>query len=192
VMAGHTNVRRHPLVDGEPLALGLLCVGDALCTTNPQYGWGASLALTYAFAAVDAVVAHHDDLRAHHDLRGMALAYDGLVAAEADDVYTESAAQDRSRLYRQRAEDVPEWDRPAMERQELLFGVLAGATKDPVLGRAALRRQGLLDRPGATLDDPDVVEHARHTLEILAAKAGRRIGPDHDELLAILDAARPA
>ena len=185
LMAGHSNVRRHPVVDGEPLALGILAVGDALCTTNPQYGWGASLALTYAFAAVDAVVAHE------HDLRAMALAYDEAVTAEADAAYEESAATDRMRLYRQRGEEVPAWDRDAMARQELQFAVMAGSTKDPVLGRAALRRIGLLDRPGATLDDPEVVAHARHTLTILAAKAGRRIGPDHEELLALLDAARP-
>jgi 2-polyprenyl-6-methoxyphenol hydroxylase-like FAD-dependent oxidoreductase len=185
LMAGHANVRRHPVVDGEPLALGVLLVGDSLCTTNPQYGWGASLALTYAFAAVDAVLAHHDDPRA------MALAYDEVVAAEADDAYHESAANDRSRLYRQRGEAVPDWDAEAMARVELLFGVMAGSLKDPVLGRAALRRGGLLDRPGATLDDPEVVEHAQRTLAILAAKAPRRIGPDHEELLAILAAARP-
>jgi 2-polyprenyl-6-methoxyphenol hydroxylase-like FAD-dependent oxidoreductase len=185
VMAGHTNVRRHPVVDGEPLALGVLAVGDALCTTNPMYGWGASLALTYAFAAVDAVVAHHDDLHA------MALVYDAAVAPEADDAFRESAAADRTRLYRQRGEEVPAWDEESVARQELLFGVMAGATKDPVLGRAALRRGGLLDRPGETLDDPEVVVHARHTLGILAAKSARRVGPDHEELLAILDAARP-
>ena len=52
-MAGHQNVRRHYVVDGAPLVRGLLPVGDSLCTTNPQYGWGASMALTYAFAAVD-------------------------------------------------------------------------------------------------------------------------------------------
>ena len=55
-MAGHQNVRRHYVVDGEPLVRGLLPVGDSLCTTNPQYGWGASMALTYAFAAVSAAV----------------------------------------------------------------------------------------------------------------------------------------
>ena len=42
-MTGHQNVRRHVVVAGEPLAHSLLPVGDSLCTTNPQYGWGASM-----------------------------------------------------------------------------------------------------------------------------------------------------
>ena len=54
-MAGHQNVLRHWVSDGEPVVLGVLAVGDSLCTTNPAYGWGASMALTYAFAAVEAI-----------------------------------------------------------------------------------------------------------------------------------------
>ena len=40
------------------------------------------------------------------------------------------------------------------------------------------------------LDDPEVVEHARNTQRILASKATRKIGPDDDELAAILAGAR--
>ncbi|HVE93354.1 MAG TPA: hypothetical protein VNB24_00435, partial [Acidimicrobiales bacterium] len=61
VMAGHENRRRQFMRDGRPLALNVLPVGDALCTTNPAYGWGASMALTFAFSAVDAIVAHAGD-----------------------------------------------------------------------------------------------------------------------------------
>ena len=55
VMASHRNTHRRYVVDGTPIVLGLLPVGDSLCTTNPAYFWGASMALTYAFAAVDAL-----------------------------------------------------------------------------------------------------------------------------------------
>ena len=88
LMGGHQNVRRRYVIDGRPLVLGLLPVGDSLCTTNPMYGWGASMALTYAFAAVDAATGHPDDPVA------MALTYDGAVAGEADAVFNESAAMD--------------------------------------------------------------------------------------------------
>ncbi|MDQ1402166.1 MAG: hypothetical protein QOG03_482, partial [Actinomycetota bacterium] len=77
VMAGNVNSRRRYVVDGEPLVLGLLAVGDSLCTTNPAYGWGASMALSYAFAASEAFAASGGDLRR------LALAYDEAVAAEA-------------------------------------------------------------------------------------------------------------
>ena len=147
-----------------------LQVGDALCTTNPMYGWGASMALTYTFAAVEAIHAHPDDVGA------AAVAYDRAVGDEADAVYRESAAMDRIRQYRWNGEEIPEWDRSEAERQDLIFCVAAGALHDVALGRAQLRRMNLLESPGAILDDPTVVEAARHTQAVLAAKTSGRRG----------------
>jgi 2-polyprenyl-6-methoxyphenol hydroxylase-like FAD-dependent oxidoreductase len=180
VMAGNRNRRSYYVPDGGPLVLGLLPIGDALCTTNPFYGWGASMALTYGFAAAEAVA------DCPNDLRSAAIAYESAVGAEADGVYRESAASDRLRSYDAQGVEPPEWDREEMERQQLVRCVTAGATRDPVLGRAFLRRQGLLESPDAVLDDPEVVEHARNTQRILAGKAARKVGPDDDELDEIL------
>jgi hypothetical protein len=145
------------------------------------------MALTYAFSAVEAI----DE--ADGDLRALALAYDTRVADEADGVFTESAAADRHRLYEWKGEEYPDWDREAMERQTLLNeGVAAGALRDPVLGRALLRRTNLIDSPAGTLADPEVVEHAENTRRILAGKPPRKIGPTRDELLAALAVADPS
>jgi len=184
-MAGNHNRRWHYLVEGRPSVLGIVPVGDALCITNPFYGWGASMALTFAFAAADSTIEHGDDLR------DLLVSYESKVGNEADEVYNESAADDRRRIYQWRHQEVPDWDREQMERRDLVACVAAGALKDPVLGRAFLRRLGLLDPPGSVLDDPEVVEHARNTQRILAAKAARRIAPDSDELDSILSAASP-
>ena len=185
-LAGHSNVRRYFVADGRPLVRGVLPVGDSLCTTNPQYGWGASMALTYAFAAVDSVLANVGDNEA------ALLAYEEAIGSEADGVYAESAAMDRLRIYQWRDEEIPEWDREAMDRQMLIVGgLMPGATRDPVLGRALLRRTNLLDRPETTLDDPEVVAHARNTVEILSKKAPRNVGPTRQELLETIEAARP-
>ncbi|HEX4978639.1 MAG TPA: hypothetical protein VFV35_01120 [Acidimicrobiales bacterium] len=186
VMSGHRNVRRHYVVDGEPLVLGLLAAGDSLCTTDPAYGWGASMALTYAFAAVEAVVAHADDPRSQ------ALAYHASVGPEADGVYREAAAMDRRRIYRWRNLEVPEADREEMERQELIeIGVGRGATRDPVLGRAFLRRSNLIDRPDQVLDNPDVVRRASAMVDELAERERRRPGPSRADVVAALAAAAP-
>jgi 2-polyprenyl-6-methoxyphenol hydroxylase-like FAD-dependent oxidoreductase len=185
VMASHRNTRREFVVDGAPLVLGLLPVGDALCTTNPQYGWGASMALTYAFAATEAI----DTL--HADPQAMAIAYNQGVQAEADAVYRESAAMDRLRMYRLTETPIPDDDRAEMERQELIECVQIGAFRDPVLGRALLRTNGLLDRPDAILDGPDVVASAKNTQRIIAGKPRRKTGPERDELLELLAAANP-
>ncbi|MFL6206893.1 MAG: FAD-dependent oxidoreductase [Acidimicrobiales bacterium] len=187
-MAGHQNVRRQLVVDGAPLVRGVLPVGDSLCTTNPQYGWGASMALTYAFAAVAAADAH----AASGDCDAMALAYDEAVRAEADSVYRESAAMDRMRIYDWDGTDIPADDQDEMDRQRLLRGIAAGATRDPVLGRAQLRRMNLVEPPECVLDDPEVIAHAQHTLDILAAKEPRKLGPSRGELVELLARAAPA
>ena len=184
-MSGNRNRRWRYLREGRASVLGILPVGDSLCSTNPFYGWGASMALTYAFAAADSVAENRSDLR------DVLCAYDGRIGPEADGVYRESAADDRRRSYRWRAQEVPDWDREEMERRDLISCIGAGALKDPVLGRAFLRMTGLLDRPGSALDDPDVVEHARNTQRILAAKDPRRVGPGGEELEAILSASQP-
>jgi 2-polyprenyl-6-methoxyphenol hydroxylase-like FAD-dependent oxidoreductase len=187
VMTGHRNIRRHYLVDGEPVVLGLLAVGDSLCTTNPTYGWGASMALTYAFAAVEVLAAHQGDPR------GTALAYEEAVAPEADAVYRESAAMDRVRSYRWEGLEVPEWDRNEVERQDLIGrGVGYGATRDPVLGRAFLRRSNLLDRPDAVLDDPEVVEHAITMRARLDDRTASQPGPSREDILAAIASAASA
>lgn len=185
-MGGHQNVLRHYVVDGEPLVHGLLAVGDSLCTTNPAYGWGASMALTYAFAAVEAAEAHAADPEA------MALAYHDVVSTEAGAVYAESAMMDRIQTYRWKGEEPPAEERGNVDRQELLEAVGAGSTFHPALGRAQLRRMHLLPGWNDVLDDTEVVEQARNTQRILAEKASRNDGPTTEGLLAAIAAAAPS
>ena len=115
------------------------------------------------------------------------------VRDEADGVYRESAAMDRTRRYRWRMEPVPEHDADEAERQSLIAeGVMRGALRDPVLGRAFLRRMNLLDAPHEILDDPEVAQHARDMREYYASRPPRKVGPDRAELLALIERARPA
>jgi hypothetical protein len=186
-MAGNQNVRRHFVVDGRPLVHGLLPVGDSLCATNPFYGWGASMALTYAFASVDVIATHGTDAQA------MTHAYDDAVRKEADAVYRESAGNDRARSYALTGKEIPEEDRAEIDRQDLIAqGILAGALRDVVLGRALLRRINLIDRPDGILDDPDVYQRAVETREILSKKPPRDGGIDRETLLAIVAEAKAA
>ena len=180
-MAGNQNVHRYYVVDGEPAVLGMLTVGDALCTTNPFYGWGASMALTYAFGAAQVA----DDN--FGDPRSMALAYEAAVRREVDAVYRESAAIDRARTYRVSGDPVPEYDREEFERQELIArGVMRGSVRDPDLGRAFLRRINLIDAPDAILDDPEVLAKATKFRDDTADDPLPKLGPNREELLVIL------
>ena len=185
VMAGHQNVRRQLVVDGAPVVVGVLPVGDALCTTNPANGWGASMALTHAFAAGEALD------RAGGDLHALALDYDAGVRDETDAVFRESAALDRLRGYRWRGEPVPEADRDEHERQSLISEGLAwGALRDPDVGRAFLRRINLLESPRDSLADPLVREKAV-AMRTEYRRSRTETGPRKADLLAAIAAARP-
>ena len=89
-------------------------------------------------------------------------------------------------------EPVPEHDVDEAERQSLIAeGIMRGALRDPVLGRAFLRRMNLLDAPHEILDDPEVEQHAHDMREYYASRPPRKTGPDRAELLAAIERARP-
>jgi 2-polyprenyl-6-methoxyphenol hydroxylase-like FAD-dependent oxidoreductase len=181
-MAGHRNVLRRYVVDEQPLVAGLLTVGDALCSTNPSNAWGISMALTTAFAAVDAVGSHHADPAS------MVLAYHDAVSGGVEDVFVESASIDRLRRYRWRDEEVPEAEAAEAERQLLLRTLAIGAPRSLELARPLLRRVNLLDSPRRTLDDADL----RARLEDLRSRSrdsGSAEEPTREDLLAAIAAA---
>jgi 2-polyprenyl-6-methoxyphenol hydroxylase-like FAD-dependent oxidoreductase len=67
VMGGLRNTIRLPLSHGWPRLLGLHAVEDALATTNPGYGRGASLALAHAEIVVDGLAVLLDPPQALFD-----------------------------------------------------------------------------------------------------------------------------
>ncbi|NJP33364.1 NAD(P)/FAD-dependent oxidoreductase [Micromonospora thermarum] len=155
VMAGNRSLRRRYVIDGQPVVLGLLSAGDSLCASNPAYGWGSAMALTYAFAAGEAVDVGGGDPVA------TALAYDAATAREADAVYRESASMDRARIYRITGQPVPDEDKAEMARQDLISAALSGGVlHDLELGRAFNRRVNLVGPADAVLDGTDLVRHA--------------------------------
>ena len=48
-MGSLQNVHRSLMLDGEPVAVGIQPVGDALCHTNPTFAYGASLSIHHGF-----------------------------------------------------------------------------------------------------------------------------------------------
>jgi 2-polyprenyl-6-methoxyphenol hydroxylase-like FAD-dependent oxidoreductase len=181
-MAGHQNVLRRFVVNGRPLALGVLPVGDSLCTTNPANAWGASLALTYAFAAVDAITEQDGDLGK------IATAYDDAVLPDAEAYFRASAAIDRIRTYRWRGEEVPDEDRGEAERQHLLQeGLNPAMRRDMHVLRAMMRRLNLIDPPDAIWSDEEAVRIGNAQMEWRAANPRPvAIGPPREEMLEIV------
>ena len=145
-MGGLHNTLRRLVVDGTPVATGLLAIGDSVCTTNPTLGRGLALALTGAADLADTLGEHGGD-RA-----GQALALDRLVAAHVAPFYQDQAAIDAARL--------------AMMRHTIFGEPVAAAARGRGPGELPAAARGRMLRPGRL---PRVLEDQRHGLP---ARAG--------------------
>jgi hypothetical protein len=188
-MAGLHNTLRRPLVDGRPRVLGLLAVGDSVCTTNPTLGRGLSLALR---GAVDLV----DTLRAcAGDLEAQALRTADLVEEHVAPFYADQAVIDAARLavLRHRIAGAPAPPPPPDDGPVTYAQLRAAAPFDPVAFRAFWTVMGMLRRPDEVYRDPEVVARTRAAVRAHGT-APPLVQPTRDQLLAALGApvaARP-
>ncbi|MFN8023990.1 MAG: NAD-binding protein [Acidimicrobiales bacterium] len=156
VMAGLLNRWRDYVVDGEPVATGVVPVGDAVLCTNPLYGRGCSTAFWSAHLMSQAVAAFGDDLRE------IALAYDASLRAEIQPWYRAGVAQDaeaRRVAAALLAGDDPDADTSdprTFMRAVFRDGLLPAARTDAVVMRAFFRSLNLLTSPDALATDPDI------------------------------------
>ena len=185
-MARLTNRIRRFVVDGEPVATGLVAIGDAAITTNPWYGKGCSQA-GIAAEALSAALRQHG-----RDRVAVAHAMDEAMRVELEPHYVVSCIQDadRTKLHvADRAGTEPDAAASA-GREFILHGLLPATRTDPDVFRKFFRSFNMLDRPDALLSDPEVLAKAGAAL---AAKDERpplpRLGPSRDELLAVVSSA---
>jgi 2-polyprenyl-6-methoxyphenol hydroxylase-like FAD-dependent oxidoreductase len=174
VMARLVNRRQRFVVDGAPVASGVVALGDAAIHTNPLYGRGCSLGMAHAYACADLFTG---------DPRQLALELDEWARAELDPWYRASVTQD---LENQRAArgEVPS-DDPM--RSLMRDGLMPAVRSDPTVFRAFLRVLNLLDPPDAMISNPEVTGRI---LEVWQARGERpeppADGPSQDEMLSIL------
>ena len=155
MMAGLLNKWIDYVVDGEPAAVGLVPVGDAVLCTNPLYGRGCSTAYWSAHLLADAIAEHPNDVRA------VAVAYDAALRAEIHPWYRSSVEQDREA--RRVAAALLAGDDPygdasdprAFTRSVLRDGLAPALRSDQVVLRAFIRNLNLLSPPDALLSDAD-------------------------------------
>ena len=159
-MGGLHNTLRRLVVDGTPVATGLLAIGDSVCTTNPTLGRGLALALTGAADLADTLGEHGSD-RA-----GQALALDRLVAVHVAPFYQDQAAIDAARLAMMRHTIFGEPSPPplaAVDRVSYPQLRVAGCY-DPVAFRAFWKINGMVCPPEQVYTDPHVVACTREAL----------------------------
>ncbi len=173
------NRFRRFAVEGEPIALGLIGVGDALCTTNPTYTRGMSLAARHAFAVADMV--RSEGLG---DLRRLAIRADELAQNMLRPWFEDSVAQDRARNALWRGEPHRQAPGSAVTLQQ----IVAAARHDGVVWHALARRTGMLDAPDAIFARADVLDRVRSVLAQHPSPPPS--GPSRGDLLQVIEARR--
>lgn len=190
-MSDLNDVRRFMVEDGEPIALGVVAVGDALAHANPITGRGCTLAWLAAYALADALARHPDDPRA------LVLDLEAAVEREAGPWVRAQIAQDQDAVLVNEAlrqgEDPYRYDREdgtvdaaAYARSVLREGVFPALREDIHVLRAFMRVAHMLDAPQSVLARPDLAAR------VLASHAKRHErpaalpGPSRAEMVELL------
>lgn len=90
-MSGIVDRRRRLVVDGTPVATGILPVGDALCCTNPSLGRGMAMGLIHAAGTAEVIGQHLGDPVT------LAAAHDQMSEERVVPWYRQTVALDRAR-----------------------------------------------------------------------------------------------
>jgi 2-polyprenyl-6-methoxyphenol hydroxylase-like FAD-dependent oxidoreductase len=153
MVAPHNTLRRL-VIEGEPVVTGLLPVGDSVCTTNPTFGRGLSLAAWGASDLVEVLAESPDDQVAQ------ALSLDARIAEHVVPYYEDQAKVDEGRLVMLRSAvfgtSVPE---PPPGGPQVTFARLRYASAvNPVAFRGFWSLMGMLKPPNEVYGDPAVID----------------------------------
>jgi len=190
-MANLNNVHRLFVKDGEPLALGVVAIGDALVHANPLTGRGCSLAWISAYALAAAVKEHPDDLRAIAlDLnsvveRDCAPWLAAQMRQDVDAIEANRLQRDGKDPFQVELED-GSTDPKAYARNFVREGLLPATRENLGLLRAFARMAHMLDMPDDMLKRPEFMEMALESYEQRGARPPRVLGPSREEMLEIL------
>jgi 2-polyprenyl-6-methoxyphenol hydroxylase-like FAD-dependent oxidoreductase len=181
VIAGIEDRFRRLVVDGEPVATGVVAVGDAWACTNPSIGRGASIGLVHARCLRDLL--RETDVE---DDEKFARRFDEQTAAVVEPLYRLTLWYDRHRLAEIDADVSGIPYRTDDQRWAIGKAIFAAALVDPEMTRAYQSLSSFLVTPDELLARPGVLERvislgmgaARYPLpgptrpELLAAIAG--------------------
>jgi 2-polyprenyl-6-methoxyphenol hydroxylase-like FAD-dependent oxidoreductase len=165
---------RRFVVDGRPVATGVVAVADSWACTNPSLGRGASIGLMHAVALRDLLQAEMEHPEA------LVARWDEVTEATVTPWYSDTLWLDRHRLAEVDASIGGEPYLPSEQKWELLKALDFGGALDPALLRARVRNAMVISLLDDVLD-----ELGRET--VLSVGGGWReappMGPSRNELL---------
>ena len=176
-MGSLQNLHRSLVVDGEPVAVGIQPIGDALCHTNPTFALGASLSITHGFTLAD--LAERAD-----DGRTLSLTFDHVVGTDAAARFDAVSEEDRDRIRMWKGEPIDVRDPGDSMALFLRLTAYPAAMRDPELFRAVARRVNALDPPDALARNDALVARAQDLASEVTARP--QLGPTRDELLGLI------
>jgi 2-polyprenyl-6-methoxyphenol hydroxylase-like FAD-dependent oxidoreductase len=180
VLAGLEDRHRSFVVNGQPVATGIVAVGDAWACTNPSLGRGAAIGAVHARDLRDLLRTVSTE-----EPEKLVRQFHEVTQAGVGKLYRATLAYDRNRIAEIQANiagrpyltDDPDWHRTLMLR--------AGARQDGDLLRALLAVAGLLDPPEVALAAPGLREKLQR---VTAGLPRYPDGPNRAELLAAVSA----
>ena len=181
LMAKIEDRHRTFVIDGTPVATGVVAVGDSWACTNPSVGRGASIALVHAQALRDHVRDHGLD-----DPLSFATAWHDVTLDTVEGLYRDTLSFDRHRLAEidaQIAGETYETDDPTWAITKALE---SGSMLDADVLRGYVALASLLERADDVLARPGMFERV---VELAEAGFEPNPGPSRAELLAIIAAA---
>jgi 2-polyprenyl-6-methoxyphenol hydroxylase-like FAD-dependent oxidoreductase len=178
-MSGTLDRYRRFVVDGVPVATGIVAVGDAWACTNPSLGRGITLGLLHAARLRDVV---RSDLGAPARL---AEDFDAVTEAELTPWYRATLDVDRDRLIDVEAlaegRPVPP---PADEAAAVRRALLVAMACDADVFRAFMEIVGVVTSPHEVMARPGLVERI---LTIAESQPPLQVpGPSRQELLELV------
>jgi len=153
VMAGIEDRHRRLAVDGQPVATGVIAVGDAWACTNPSLGRGAALALVHGCLLRDLL---RETDPADHDK--FARRFDELTAQAAEPLYRATLWYDRHRLAEIDADIAGTPYRTDDRRWPVSKALFAAGLADPDLTRAYSAVASFIATPDEVLTQPGVLD----------------------------------
>jgi len=178
LMAKIEDRQRTYVVDGKPVATGVLALADAWACTNPSLGRGMSIGLVHAAALRSLLREVPLD-----DARALALRWQELTVEHVEPHFASTLTFDRHRL----AEIEAIMEGRPYEPDDIgwtLTKALEGSmTKDPDLLRGFMEIASLLDTGENVLSRPGMAEKAMALADLTPLP-----GPDRAELLSLVGA----